>query len=126
MTGNTYDPVPDVVLRGAGLELVLDVGPAPALDLWSGYSVVLNETGGWRKGTLSGATPTASEFQAVLADLTALRIRGEYFAGGVGTEVGSLDNVSFAAVPEPVEVLAWSAGVCLAGALWSRRSRFVR
>ena len=122
VSGNTYDPVPDVVLRGAGLELVLDVGPAPTPDLWSGYSVVLNETGGWRKGTLSGATPSASEFQAVLADLTGLRIRGEYFAGGLGSEVGSLDNVNFAAVPEPAEMFGWAAGLCFAGALWYRRT----
>jgi len=110
VTGNTYDPVPDAVLSGAGIELVIDVGPAPAPNVWTSYSITLSEGAGWRKGQLNGPVPTAAEFQAVLASLDGLRIRGEYFAGGVGSEVGALDNVGFAAAPEPA---AWMSAVGL-------------
>lgn len=120
-TGNTYDGTPDVVLAGAGIELVINLGPGPTPDVWTPYSVVLNEAAGWRKGSLGGDTPTAGEFQAVLGSLTGLRIRGEYFAGGFGLEVGAIDNVNFAAVPEPMETTVAGGAVLLAFAWWRRR-----
>ena len=123
VSGNTYDPVPDAVLSGAGMELVIDVGPAPPSNVWTHYSIALSEGGGWRKGQLNGPVPTAAEFQAVLANLDGFRLRGEYFAGGVGSEVGSLDNVGFAVVPEPAEWLSAAGLMCaLGGILWRSRT----
>lgn len=82
-----FDAV-DVVLLGAGMQLNFDTAENPGTE-WTPYAVPLSVGPGWTvEGT--GAAPTEMEFQTVLADLTALRIRGEY---RTGADTGSLDNV---------------------------------
>jgi hypothetical protein len=81
----------DVVLVGGGLTLIYDTADNPGTD-WTSYSVVLDETGGWINEN-TGEPATQQEIQNVLADLTALRIRGEFVEGA---DTGSLDNVFLA------------------------------
>lgn len=78
----------DVVLVGGGSVLVYDTPDSGTT--WTHFAVSLSETAGWKKGNLSGAAPSQAEFRAVLARLTALRIRGEYI---YGSEYNRLDNV---------------------------------
>lgn len=120
---NDYHGQPDVVLMGNGLTLVASTGvDALTAGVWNGASILLNESAGWHVASLGGAVPTAGEFQDVLANLTALRIRGEYFAGGAGVETTGLDNVNFAAVPEPSSYAIAGAGLMTVLAL-VRRAR---
>ena len=79
----------DVILEGAGLRLVFDTSRNPPRT-WFSYNVPLDETAGWRKGSLSGPRPTAAEMQAVLGSLTRLSIRGDYV---FGQATAYLDNV---------------------------------
>lgn len=80
---------PDVVLIGGGLTLTYDLAYSPQ-KTWTPFEVLLREDAGWRLSNLNGPTPTQAEFRAVLANITALRIRGEYFTG---PDFGGLDNV---------------------------------
>ena len=90
---------PDLILTGAGITLHFDTAYNP-LTTWTHYSVHLQEGAGW---VLAGTTtpPTASQFLAVLGDLTDFQIRGEF---RFGADTGSLDNVIFVQQPpaEPV------------------------
>jgi gliding motility-associated-like protein len=80
---------PDVVLEGAGLALVFDNAQSPQLA-WTHYDILLREDAGWHISTLTGPVPTEAEFRAVLANVSALRIRGEYRSSA---DFGGLDNV---------------------------------
>jgi hypothetical protein len=95
------DPaLPDVLLQGAGLTLVLDL-PLPPAAAWRSYTVTLDPTADWRVGIGGSTRPTPSEFRAVLADLVALRIRGEF---STSNDVTYLDNVSLTAAPCPADL----------------------
>ena len=89
----------DVVLIGGGITLTFDTPDNPGTD-WTSYSISLTETAGWLNAA-TGFSPTAPEMQAVLADLTALQIRGEF---SEGMDIGGLDNV----VLEGVAALTYS------------------
>ncbi|HFC11370.1 MAG TPA: hypothetical protein ENJ56_00900, partial [Anaerolineae bacterium] len=78
----------DVILNSATMQLNFDTSYNPGTD-WTHYRVVLDENAGWSVNG-SGVVPTSAEFQAVLADLQQLRIRGEYRSGA---DTGKLDNV---------------------------------
>lgn len=82
---------PDVTLEGAGLVLVYDA-PNLSPNTWTSFSAGLTETAGWKKNTFTGAVPTREEFQSVLANVTALKFRGEF---STSTDNGLIDNVSF-------------------------------
>lgn len=84
-----YTGRPDVVIEGAGLTLVFDNGQIPGLT-WTHYDVLLREDAGWRLGNLTGPVPTEAQFRTVLANVSTLRIRGEYRPG---PDFGGLDNV---------------------------------
>lgn len=85
---NTF---PDVVLAGNGLTLVFD-HPIQPSNNWMHYDLFLREDAGWRIGnTVNGAVPTQQQFKSVLANVTALRIRGEYHHFALDN--GGLDNV---------------------------------
>ena len=79
---------PDVILFGGGLQLVFDNAYNPGLT-WTHYDILLKEDAGWHIGDQSGPVPTEAQFRAALADLYALRIRGEYRAQA---DFGGLDN----------------------------------
>ena len=79
---------PDVVLEGNNLTLVFDNAQNPTLA-WTHYDIQLREDAGWRLGNTGGPAPTQAQFRAVLNNVTALRIRGEYRAQA---DYGGIDN----------------------------------
>jgi Ca2+-binding RTX toxin-like protein len=105
LTSQVEDIYPDVVLRGGGLVLVADAGPSPGTG-WTGYSVGLALGQGWKIGSLTGRMASEAEIRAVLADLTALEIRGE-FVSGITDDISWLDNV---VLSDPGPVLPVPAG----------------
>jgi hypothetical protein len=98
----------DIILEGGGLKLVYDlpVKPSTTGD-WLGVSVPLAESVPWKVGSAAGPLATGAQIQAVLGNLTSLRIRGEY---QTGPDSGYLDNVRFGANAEPA---AASLGIAL-------------
>lgn len=80
----------DIVLVGNGMTLVYDTSPNPAKDAWTSYSISMTETAGWKIDSLTGSAPSQAQMQAVLGNLTSLRIRSEF---QTGDDTGSLDNV---------------------------------
>jgi hypothetical protein len=97
----------DLVLEGNGLTLVYHfTNPTdPGTNTWTSYKIKLDETAGWKLadsafGTADIAdygtypTPTKSQFQSVLSNLTLFLIRGEFNSGA---DTGYLDNVRFGA-----------------------------
>lgn len=99
LTGQVDDIYPDVVLRGGGLVLVADIGPSPGTD-WTDFSVSLALGQGWKVNSLTGRTATEGEIRTLLANLTAIEIRGE-FVSGITDDVSWLDNVVLSD-PDPV------------------------
>jgi len=79
----------DVILTGAGLTLIFSTPRTPP-PFWYPYDVPLDETKGWRVGSMNGRQPTAAQMKSVLSSLTDLRIRGDYT---FGQATCSLDNV---------------------------------
>jgi hypothetical protein len=114
--GVDYNNGADVILSGAGIQLVLDAGPEPVSGQWNSYSVTLSEGAAWHVGNAAGPQATATQFQAVLSDLQGLYIRGE-FKNGLG-DITGLDNVLFQ-VPEPSSFSLLAVGV--SAALLKRR-----
>lgn len=92
-TSNNSNPNnrPDVELKGGGLTLVFDNPVLPGTS-WTHFDILLREDAGWRLNNLNGATPTQAQFKTVLANVTGLRIRGEYFSQA--DDFGGLDNVN--------------------------------
>ncbi len=93
----------DVTIIGGGLTLVYDLA-VPVANVWSLRAVPLTEVG-WRKTSLSGSPPTAQEFMAALANITAIRFRAEF---STNADRASIDNVYMGAFdltqPESVAV----------------------
>jgi hypothetical protein len=113
---------PLAILVGDGTALYYSA-PPPGTT-WTSYSVTLSPAG-WREGDyFSGAQPTAARMQAVLANLTALYIDGDWLSG---SEITGLDNPTLtsapAEIPEPASLaLIASGAVVFAGCRpWSRR-----
>ncbi|MFO1321833.1 MAG: laminin B domain-containing protein [Burkholderiales bacterium] len=104
----------DVILEGNGQTLVFDTTANPTNGAWTSYAVPLSAPG-WKVSALSGAAATPEQFAAVLANLTALKIRAEY---QTGADVGHLDNVAL--VPEPGTWAMLLAGVCCLGLAFRR------
>ena len=92
-TSSQFDNA-DLILQGGGMELRFDTAENPGTD-WTPYAVLLSIDAGWTVGNTEEA-PTEAEFIAVLSDLTALRIRGEF---RTGADTGSLDNVILETAP---------------------------
>ncbi len=84
----------DVVLNGGGLALTYNVRFAPGTE-WTPFSVTLDNDSGWlvENGASEGMAATQEDMQAVLRNLTSLRIRGEYYDGP--NDSACLDNVYF-------------------------------
>ena len=79
----------DLEIWGNNLKLVFDNAQNPGLN-WTHYDVHLREDAGWRIGNSGGPVPTEAEFRSVLADITKIRIKGEYRPAA---DFGGLDNV---------------------------------
>ena len=89
-----------IMLRGAGLTLVIDLPQAPGTN-WTSYTLRLNERSGWMNA-LTRRAATQAEVVSVLATLTNLCIRGDYQLGSVTT---GLDNVEL--LPPLTPPAAW-------------------
>jgi len=92
----------DIILVGAGLTLVYDTPRNPP-STWFTYDAPLVESAGWRKGSLTGPTPSAAEMQAVLGSLTRLGLRGDFILGQ-GTTY--LDTVMLGGPEIPPQVIS--------------------
>jgi len=72
---------PDILLIGEDNGLQYDTTYDPDV-VWTGYSIPLVESAGWvlldAEGNIVSAEPAAAEIQAVLASLTAIRIRAHH------------------------------------------------
>lgn len=90
----TDNSQPDVVLIGNGVQLNYDFPRNPRTN-FTGFGLILNETTGWKKQT-TGLAPSQAEMQNVLANVTALRIRGE-FTGGADS--AGIDNIILSKIP---------------------------
>lgn len=80
---------PDVLIFGAGLILAFDNPYNPGLS-WTHYDVPLDAAAGWRINDNNGPLATEAQIRAALADVSGLRIRGEYRSQ---EDFGGLDNV---------------------------------
>lgn len=89
-TSNQFDPAgtKDVILESGTLTLLFDNLQNPGLD-WTPFSILLREDAGWHVGNVNGPAPTQAQFQAVLSNLNAIRIQGEYRAQA---DFGGIDN----------------------------------
>jgi hypothetical protein len=96
-----------VVLAGAGLVVVAEIKPFPTAD-WQRITIPLGACY-FRKGNKDGTTVLPEELMAVLADLTSLRISGEY--GSIVAETTGLDSVML--IPPPFGDIDSECGVGL-------------
>ena len=99
----------DVAIEGGGLVLVYDV-PNPVVNVWAVRNLPLRADAGWRLTTIGGAVPTEAQFRSVLANVTALKFRGE-FTSASGGDIGFIDNVVMGAftLASPESVLTCPA-----------------
>jgi hypothetical protein len=103
-----YKPV-DIMLTNGATRLLWLSNPTPALGPgFTHIAVGLAPSANWHLGSNSGATPTAGDFQTVLANLSGLFISGEYTAGLI--ETPGLDNVQLS-VPEPASMILAVVGL---------------
>jgi hypothetical protein len=100
----------DVFLVGDGKRLAGRSGGPPGTS-WEGRSVQFSTEGDWRHNTLNGAVATEQEIRDVLASLTALEIRGEYWSG---SDNADLDSVLLTSASAPVPGLGPAGLVILA------------
>lgn len=85
--------VDDIVLKGSnGVTLIYDLSHNPG-TIWTSYYITMNETAGWVDQS-TGNPVIQSQFQGVLASVSALWFRGEYKSGD---DTECLDNVMLAA-----------------------------
>ena len=95
-TDNQFDDN-DIVLEGAGLTLVYDTSPNPAIaPEWTRYEVALSKAG-WTDMTGSPEPATARDMKDALKDVDSLLIRAEY---QTGPEIDDLDSVKLKSKPK--------------------------
>lgn len=110
----------DVIIDSTSGSLHFDTNTNPGTSFTS-YSIVLSDSADWRLTSLGGAVATNVQIQAVLANITRLRIRGEF---RTGADTGSLDNVILtSSVPEPSTYALGMGILFMAFAAYSRRKR---
>lgn len=81
---------------GRQVSLALGSFPLPDASRWTSYSAILREDFGWISEP-SGATLSSDEFQQIVADATALWLRGDLWgsdASGQGQEAVYLNEVA--------------------------------
>jgi hypothetical protein len=111
-----------VFIRNAAINLTLgyDASSYPVLGVWNHFVIPLTAPG-WTVGGNGGPAATEAQMQAVLSDLTSLRVRGEF---NTGPDLAFLDNVvlsAASAAPEPATLAL--IGLGLAGLGFSRRKQ---
>jgi hypothetical protein len=115
-----YKPV-DIMLTDGTTRLLWISNPTPALSpSFTHVAIGLAPSANWHLGTVGGATPTAGDFQTVLANLTGLFISGEYTVGQI--ETPGLDNVRLS-VPEPTTMTLAVVGLATLIAMARNRKR---
>ena len=82
---------PDIQINGAGITIVRDL-PVPAAAVWVSHNIALDDTEGWLLDSTRGDAATEADIRAVLANITSLRIRGEFST--MTSDITHLDNVS--------------------------------
>ncbi|MCR9246892.1 MAG: hypothetical protein NXI31_17805 [bacterium] len=82
---------PDVILQGAGQTIVIDAfaDAATQTGYWESHSIPLTAGAGWQFDDLSGAAVSPVAFATIMTNLTAVWIRGDFWAG---VETSFLDN----------------------------------
>ena len=91
--GTSAFPDDDIIIVGAAGRLSYRF-PSPPGVAWTGFSVRLSESQGWRWNW--NAPATQAQIHRVLAEPIRLDIRGEY---RTGPDVGGLDNFVLTAGP---------------------------
>lgn len=117
-TDNSWRGDPDVILSNGATTLFYQ-GTANPGATWTHVNVNLAPGVGWSVGSFGGVAASATDFADVLASVSLLRIRGEYYAGVA--ETTGLDNVVLSAVPEPSVWIMSMAG--LVAMRWRLRHR---
>jgi len=103
--GDANPSLADIRIQGAGYDLVYNFGSPSAAGQWVRYSIPLSHSSGWKKTSLTGSSPSESEFQAALSGITLLQIRGEYTTN---VDIVGLDNVRIGWQTVPVELVSFS------------------
>ncbi|MBV1863352.1 MAG: hypothetical protein KUG74_02860 [Rhodobacteraceae bacterium] len=80
----------DVIISGANGNTMHFTGDISPNTEWNNFSVRLSIASDWRLGSDSGTVATKAEIQAILDDILAMEIRGEFRVGG---ETVGMDNV---------------------------------
>jgi hypothetical protein len=105
----------DVILTGPGGSLFGFLTNTPIANTSVSNSLAFDPATPWHFNAANGAAATAAQIQSVLANVTSLRIRGDYVGG---PDVTTLDNVVLAsaatAIPLPA---AFPAGLAFLAAL---------
>ena len=115
-----YKPV-DIMLTDAATRLLWLSNPTLALGPgFTHVEVGLAPSANWHLGSTGGPTPTAADFQTVLANLTGLYISGEYTIGLI--ETPGLDNVKLS-VPEPATMILAVVGLVALTSMARNRKR---
>lgn len=108
----------NVILTGAGTSLAFTLPSFPVSTGFTTYSLSLQASSGWYLVGTSTA-PTPQQLQAVLGNLTDLRILGDWHNG---PELSVLDNFQLTTVPEPATSVLVATGMAALGYL-ARLSR---
>lgn len=84
----------DVIISSGNLTITYSANDNPGTT-WTQYQVTLSTLSPWRINNGEGPLASDIQIQSVLANVTELRIRGEFASG---SDSGGLDNVSL--IPE--------------------------
>jgi hypothetical protein len=84
----------DVILKSGSTSILINLPSFPALaPSWTSYTIKLDDTAGWKYGSIGGAVATADQIKTVLSNLTDIRINGQYQLAA--STVSGIDNVVF-------------------------------
>lgn len=83
----------DIIIYSGGNSLHYNFPTKPAVSpAWSSYSITLDETAGWRWGSVGGALALKAQIKIVLANITGIRIRCKY--SNITGYTSGIDNVT--------------------------------